>query len=134
MAMTPAAAKPVFTSLRAILRKHARTLAVSADTPHRYALEASVGPATISAWGGKQKKTMLLVAWVEIGKSYVSYHLMGLYTNAPLVAAMSSELRERMQGKTCFNFTTVDEPLFGELEKLTAASISAFVKAGFIKV
>ena len=30
------------------------------------------------------------------------------------------ELRRRMQGKACFNFTRVDEALFAELATLTA--------------
>jgi hypothetical protein len=29
-----------------------------------------------------------------------------------------------MQGKSCFNFTTVDEPLFAELETLTVKGIA----------
>jgi hypothetical protein len=45
---------------------------------------------------------------------------------------MSKELKARMQGKTCFNFKTIDEALFQELEQLTVASFTDFKKAGFI--
>jgi hypothetical protein len=31
-----------------------------------------------------------------------------------------------MQGKSCFNFTQIDEELFAELERLTAASARGF--------
>jgi hypothetical protein len=72
------------------------------------------------------------VAWVEIGKAYVSYHLMGLYRNAPLLAGMSKALKARMQGKTCFNFTTPDEALFEGLDRLTLEAIESFKKAGFV--
>jgi len=122
----------IFVRLRAILQKHAGRFSVTNDTPERYSLEGSVGPATLQAWGGKVKKRLIPVAWVEIGKSYVSYHLMGLYGNARLHAGMSKELKARMQGKTCFNFKTDDEVLFKELEQLTTRGLAAFREAGFI--
>ena len=48
---------------------------------------------------------------------------MGAY-DGELVKSISPELRKRMQGKTCFNFTRIDEPLFAELEALTAKAIA----------
>jgi hypothetical protein len=62
----------------------------------------------------------------------VSYHLMGVYGNSKLFAGVSKKLKARMQGKTCFNFKTIDEPLFEELEQLTAKAMTGFRKAGFI--
>ncbi len=59
-------------------------------------------------------------AGIRVGKRYVSYYLMAVYAWPELVAAMSPELRRRMQGKACFNFTIVDEGLMGELAELTA--------------
>jgi hypothetical protein len=32
-----------------------------------------------------------------------------------------------MQGKACFNFTRIDEPLFAELTELTATGIERFL-------
>ena len=63
------------------------------------------------------------VGGTRVGKAYVSYYLMGAYDGG-LQAEMSPELRRRMQGKTCFNFTKIDEPLFAELEALTAKAIA----------
>ena len=40
--------------------------------------------------------------------------------------AISPMLRKRMQGKSCFNFVAVDEPLFAELAGLTARSAADF--------
>ena len=57
---------------------------------------------------------------------------MGVYENPKLLAGLSKKLKARMQGKTCFNFKVVDEPLFKELEQLTAEGLTAFRKAGFI--
>jgi len=116
--------------LRGLLQTQATRLSVADDTPTRYCLEAAVGPATLQAWGGKVKRPTIPVAWVEIGKAYVSYHLMSMST--PLGDGMSKELKARMQGKTCFNFTREDDVLFTELEALTSKGIAAFRKAGFI--
>ena len=78
------------------------------------------------------KKPAMPVAWIETGKAYVSYHLMGIYGNTELLDGISKELKARMQGKTCFNFKKVDEKVFQELDSLTARSIDAFRKSGFI--
>ncbi len=66
------------------------------------------------------------VAGTRIGKTYVSYYLMPVYGLPALLADISPELRRRMQGKACFNFTRVDETLFGELAALTATGIDRF--------
>ena len=122
----------IFARLRSILQKHAGTLSVSEDTATAYGVAGLTGPATVKSWGGKMKKPTIPVAWVQIGKAYVSYHLMGVGGNAKLAAGMSPRLKARMQGKTCFNFTVADEDLFAELDRLTAESITGFRKAGFI--
>ncbi len=120
----------VFRSLKGVLEKHAGALAVSENTATKYCLDAAVGPATLQAWGGKVRMPRIPVAWVEVGKSYVSYHLMGVSVPA-VQSGMSKALKARMQGKTCFNFTVIDPALLTELDSLTAASIAAFKKAGF---
>ena len=122
----------VFVRLRGILEKHSAALTVKADAPGHHSLTGSAGPAALQAWGGKVKRSRIPVAWVQIGKAYVSYHLMGVYGNHRLLDGMSKELKARMQGKTCFNFKVVDEKLFKELDHLTAQSIAAFRKAGYI--
>jgi hypothetical protein len=122
----------IFVRLRAILQNHAGTLVVADDSDGRYCLEGSPGPAVLAAWGGKLRKPSLPVAWVQIGKAYVSYHLMPLYENSKLHERMSEELKARMQGKTCLNFKRNDEELFKELEQLTARGLTAFRKAGYV--
>ena len=44
---------------------------------------------------------------------------MSAYADPEVATSMSPELRRRMQGKSCFNFTHVDEPLFAELARIT---------------
>ena len=72
------------------------------------------------------------VAWVEIGKAYVSFHHMGVYARPDLLQGVSKELRARMQGKSCFNFKSVDQGLFAELEDLSARAFAAFRTMGFM--
>src|SRR4030095_8260255 len=120
----------VFRSLRSVLQKHPAALVVSEDTSTKYCLEAPIGPATLQAWGGKARRAQIPVAWVEVGKSYVSYHLMGIAVPS-VQAGMTKALKARMQGKACFNFTVADPTLLTELDSLTAASITAYKTAGF---
>ncbi len=50
-------------------------------------------------------------AGTRLGKRYVSYYLMPIYVQPSLLDDISPELRRRMQGKSCFNFARVNEPL-----------------------
>jgi hypothetical protein len=127
----PPQLQPVFTQLRDILAKHATDFIVGRHTPEHYRLEAPVGPTTIEAWGGKTKTATIPVAWVEARKAYVSYHLMGC-ANPKLLENCSRQVLARMQGKTCFNFKSVDEKLLEEMEQLTTASLVGMRKAGYI--
>jgi hypothetical protein len=131
-ASMPAALHAVFTRLRALLEAHAGDFHVACDTDGRYGLEGPVGPATVRAWGGKARTSTIPVAWVAIGKTYVSYHLMGVQGNARLMDTVSDGLRAHMQGKSCFNFNTVDEALFQELARVTAESLHGMKKAGYV--
>lgn len=90
-----------------------------------------MGPATLRAWGGKVKRPRMPVAWVTTGKAYVSYHLMGL-ASPTVRSVLSKPLAGRMQGKTCFNFKTLDEPLFGEPEEVTVWALAEFRNSGFV--
>ena len=73
------------------------------------------------------------IAWVQVGKAYVSFHHMGVYARPDLMKKVSKELRARMQGKSCFNFTSVDKMLFAELEDLTVRGFDAMRKARYVK-
>jgi hypothetical protein len=41
-------------------------------------------------------------------------------------------LKKRMQGKSCFNFTLVEDTLFQELAALTAAGYESYHEQGFV--
>jgi len=68
----------------------------------------------------------------EINKRYVSYHLMPVYVFPDLLDGISQALRRRMQGKSCFNFTSEDADLFAELADLTRAGYARYDAAGHL--
>jgi len=102
--------------LREILLRQRGELAVTKDGPAGVSIEIP----------GLEGKPWGYVAGTRVGKSYVSYYLMPIYVSPDLAATISPELAKRRQGKACFNFTKIDEPLFAELEAFTATSISGF--------
>ena len=106
----------VHARLRALLEPYAPPLFVTADGPKGYGLDmAPEGQRDPSTW----------FAGTRLGARYVSYYLMPIYVESSLLDGVSPELRRRMQGKSCFNFTKVDEPLISELARLTKASFEA---------
>jgi hypothetical protein len=122
----------VFRWLRGIAEEHSPLVAVGNDLTETYTLVAEVGPATVRVRGPKSAGTSMPVVYLKSGKSYVSYHLMGLYMNPSLTRQVSEELNKRRQGKTCFNFRKIDPGLAAELRQLTEKSILALRTAGYI--
>jgi hypothetical protein len=106
----------VHARLRDILLRHRGDLVVTKDEPAGMTIEVP----------GLEGKPWGYVAGTRVGKRYVSYYLMPVYASADLSAAVSPALAKRKQGKACFNFTKVDEPLLAELEELTARGIPGF--------
>jgi hypothetical protein len=94
------------------------SLHAQAEEPNQHEL---IGPPT-----PRSKGKDVWFGAARIGKSYVSYHLMAVYAFPDLLDGISPELKKRMQGKSCFNFTRVDEKLFQELEELTQQGYERF--------
>jgi hypothetical protein len=113
----------VFEHLRGILKRFEHLLDVQTDSDRIYYLNSKVI--------GKNKKPVCF-AWAQINKNYVSYHLMPVYGCPKLLENQSPELKARMQGKACFNFTAVDPELFKELAQVTKAGFDVFKKIGYI--
>jgi len=105
----------VFKELRQILIEHKGGLTVSKDTDSIFCLEGGVHPRTKKAFP---------VAWTEINKNYVSFHLMSVYAIPRVRSAVPEALEKRMQGKSCFNFNSVDASLLRQLSELTATSLT----------
>jgi len=109
-----------FATLRGLLTPHAKNLLVQVDKPGDYQLCSR----TMTNRVGQP----LFVAAVQVKKSYVSYHLMPVYAVPELLKGISPSLKKRMQGKACFNFTTIEPGQAKELSALTKTGISALKK------
>lgn len=118
MAKRTAGFADTFAKLRGILKTYEGRLVVQADTPEEYQLASP----TMTDRIGRP----LFVAAVQIKKRYVSYHLMPVYAMPALAKTLSPQLKKRMQGKSCFNFTTVDLAQIEELTALTREGITRF--------
>jgi hypothetical protein len=109
----------VHQALRQVMLDHAPGMTAAKDAPGGLVLHAPFA-------NPLKPKEPMFFGMVRSGKAYVGYHLMGLYMNPVLTAQVPPGLKKRMQGLTCFNFTRVDEDLFGELGVLTARCAEGF--------
>ncbi len=114
---------PVFTELRQLLAPYATKLAATRDDAQELYLD--------TRHLQKNKKPLFFGA-VQVKKSYVSFHLMPVYAQPELLAGASPDLLARMQGKSCFNFKTVEPALFTELAALTKAGYASYQAQGFV--
>jgi len=114
--------QPVFDALRPLYARHAAVCVDKEDSATRYLLnthEVRARDGYVTFFGG-----------VEIRKAYVSAHLFPAYTNPDIIAGISDGLRKHMQGKSCFNFKTVDAALFAELGTLIDAGVERYKADG----
>jgi hypothetical protein len=110
---------PVFATLKTVLSKRAKKLAVRNDTPAQYSL-VTKAPSPFPQHKGQP----MWFAEVKLGKAYVSFHLVPVYMNPALSGTISPALKKRMQGKACFNFKNPpDAEQLAELNRLTDAAL-----------
>jgi len=108
-----------FNTLREVLKKYEKKLRLHIDKKDTYYLNAGYD---------EKRKTNFFFGAVMIKKNYVSYHLMPVYCEPKLLKDISPELKKRMQGKSCFNFRTIDEEQLKELTALTKKSFEYYKK------
>ena len=121
----PSAKKPTgkadfaaaFDGLKKVMAAFEPQLHVAADEPKKYYLVTKS-----KSWRGGP----MYFGAVILGRAYVSYHLMAIYACPDLAEMLSPELKRRMQGKSCFNFRSVDDALFAELGELTRAGLGKY--------
>jgi hypothetical protein len=100
----------VFAALKAILTPLADRLTVTADSAITYGLGVP---------GHRYRdQPSTPFAQVRDGKSYVSFHLFPVYVVPDLLGGVPERLRRRMQGKSCFNFKTLEPELVRDLQSL----------------
>jgi hypothetical protein len=115
---------PVFEELRKVMAPYAAKLVATRDETQ----ELYVDTKHIQ----KNKKPLFFGA-VQVKKSYVGFHLMPVYMKPELLASASPELKARMQGKSCFNFTAVEPALVKELSNLCKAGFASYKEQGFVQ-
>ena len=113
----------LFEALKSIMLPYAEKLDCESDTEDQLSVNTN--------YIQRNKKPLFFGA-VRINKNYVSYHLMPVYVNPDLLASISPELKKRMQGKSCFNFKSLEPALFKELASLTKAGFRSYRDAGYI--
>ena len=112
-----------FSQLKSLFAPYAERLKTSADTPTNYMLDGE--------YVADLKRPMFF-GGVRAGRAYVSFYLMPVYSNPELLGKMSDDLRRRMQGKSCFNFTKVEPELFAELEQLVHAGFACYERLNYV--
>ena len=122
MAKTDDFAK-AYVELRRLFRPYEGRLVIVRDLPGDVYFDTR-------RFGSNQKP--IFFAAVRIGKRYVSFHFMPVYVDSKLLARISPELREHMQGKSCFSFRRPEPELFAQLGALLRAGWESYRKAGYL--
>jgi hypothetical protein len=112
-----------FHALKMVFAKYEKHLQITADTREKYYLETR---------SSSYKGAPLFFGAVIRGRAYVSFHLMPLYWDQSLANRISAGLKERMQGKSCFNFVTPDAALFRELARLTSRGFALYKRKNLL--
>jgi hypothetical protein len=113
----------VFARLKQVLRPHVPPLSVATETASDYGVVAGQ---TATYPDGQP------FGVVQIKTNYVSYHLFPVYLFPDLLDGIPEPLRKRMQGKSCFNFTKVDETTMTDLARLTEAGLARYEGEGLV--
>ena len=120
---SPSDLTPVYARLRKLVEPHIGGLANLKD---------GEGEMNVDSHDTAPNGAPLMFLGLSTRKKAVSVYLMPIYVNPELAEGISPELTKRRQGKSCFNFATIDDELFSELEKLIVASRKRWEKDGRI--
>lgn len=113
----------IFRELKKILQPYEEYLDCKSDLSGDYYLDTK---------HLMKNNKQLFFGSVKINKNYVSYHLMPIYVNPDLLKNITENLKRRMQGKSCFNFKSIDKELLKELSSLTKAGYQYYKHEGLV--
>jgi hypothetical protein len=113
-----------FAALKALFAPYAGRLQTSADSASNYMLDGEYN---------SEFKRAMFFGGVRQGRAYVSFYLMPVYSNPELMGKISDELRRRLHGKSCFNFTRPEPELFDELAHLVQAGFACYERLKYVK-
>ncbi|HLW68241.1 MAG TPA: hypothetical protein VKS79_23190 [Gemmataceae bacterium] len=111
----------VFARLKAMFQKYQPPLVEKKYRPEFFLLMPKEQKGQREIWFGG----------VRFGKAYISCYL-PCHGRPDIEKVISPALKKRRQGKGCFNFTSIDDELFVELEQLTKACFERFRQDGFV--
>lgn len=112
-----------FVKLRSVMLAHAKGLDRVTDTDsHLYLNTRFI----------QSNKKPLFFGAVQKKAKGVSFHLMPLYTHPTLLRSVTSALKKKMQGKSCFTLDAAEPTLIKDLSALTKASVEEYKKAGYV--
>lgn len=100
----------LFNRLRSLMAPYGAGLVVVRDEPGDYYVE--------TRWV-RDDGYHGFVGGVQTRARYVSYHLVPVYVWPDLLDGSSAQLLRRKQGKSCLNFTALDDAMATELGDLT---------------
>ena len=115
--------EPIFNELKTLLEPYREQMVLKADLPELFYLEAP-------NQGNFNKEVFF--GSVKINKNYVSYHLMPVYIFPDLLNSLSPELKKRMQGKSCFNFSKLSQVDLDGLAEITRQGFERYRQAGLV--
>ena len=115
----------LFDRIRAMFAAHAAGALLKCDKADSYHLDTH----EVRAKDGYRT----YFGGVDINKNYVSAHLFPVYTDPALLDGISADLRKRMQGKACFNFKKLDEPLLAEMKPLIDTGADLYKAQGRLR-
>lgn len=120
---TPSAgsAPTLFSALRAMLLPHRSSLSVVHDDPEHFYANCARSDA--------KGKEQFFCAIKVSGRKHL-FHFMPVYDFPELIDTISPALKKRMQGKSCFNFDTIEPPLMTELSGLVKQGANRYKAAG----
>ncbi|WP_162486412.1 hypothetical protein [Stenotrophomonas acidaminiphila] len=120
---TPSAgsAPTLFSALRAMLLPHRSSLSVVHDDPEHFYANCARSDA--------KGKAQFFCAIKVSGRKHL-FHFMPVYDFPELIDTISPALKKRMQGKSCFNFDTIEPPLMTELSGLVKQGANRYKAAG----
>ena len=120
---TPSAgsAPTLFSALRAMLLPHRSSLSVVHDDPEHFYANCARSDA--------KGKAQFFCAIKVSGRKHL-FHFMPVYDFPELIDTISPALKKCMQGKSCFNFDTIEPPLMTELSGLVKQGANRYKAAG----
>jgi hypothetical protein len=112
----------VFARLKAMFQKYEPPLVEKKYSPEFFLLMPKEQ---------KEGEREIWFGGIRFGKAYISCYL-PCHGRPDIEKIISPALKKRQQGKGCFNFTSIDDELFAELEQLMKACFARFQQEGLV--